>query len=345
MAEKMVRCVRCHEVFDAEEGPCTKCGTPYTPPKATPETYAGLYTDRYSPPEPVSAEPVALAVRPGQRDRTTYMIWGGAGLIAAAFVVALLFTLGFSGGIGATPAPLHGVRPGAGATASLPPTISLTLQQLSDPNFTAHVNVQSHVKLDQSVAPKGQVVTTSFDGIVSGGNQWGILRVNSTTQDTMLVNGQGYARTPPSLAWKAYAVPPYRILSPVFGLKTTDDLAMIGQENKYGLTLNHLQTTHWWTPDISRLAFVDLSQIRLSPDVNTLDLWVKPDGTPVGGKFSGTNMAGNTTLVDIEVEFLFTNVGVSQTIDAPGAIWTESPAPTASVSASASASASASPTK
>ena len=331
MAEKMVRCVRCHEVFDAEEGPCVKCGTPYTPPQAKPETYAGLYSERYAPPEaPVAL--VAATVQPGKADRTTYFIWGGIGLVGIAVVIALVVSLGFAGGAGATPAPLHGVRPGAAVTASLPPTVSLTLAQLSDPNFSAHMNVQSHVKLDQSVTPKGLVLTISFDGIVSARNQWGTLKVNTTTQDTMLVDGQGYARTPPGLVWKAYAVPPYRILSPVFGLKTIDDLAMIGQENKDGVILNHLQTTHWWTPDVSRLAFDDLSQIRLPPDVNTLDLWVKPDGTPVSAKFSGTNMAGNTALVDIEVDYVFTSVGAGQAITAPGPNWTESPGPSQSAS-------------
>jgi hypothetical protein len=337
MAEHMVRCVRCHEVFDAEDGPCTKCGTPYTAPRAQPEAFEGLYTERYAPPpDAVSAEPVVAMVPPRSRTNTTYMIWGGIGLVGLAVVIALVVSLGFAGGVAGTPAPLHGVRPGAMVTASLPPTVSLTLKQLSDPNFSAHVSVQSHVKLDPSVAAKGQVITISFDGIVSGGNQWGTLQVNSTTQDTILVNGQGYSRTPPSLIWKQYPVPPYRVLSPVFGLKTIDDLVMIGQETKDGRLLNHLQTTNWWSPDISRLAFADFSQLRLPPDVNTLDLWVTLDGTPVSAKFSGTNMAGNTALVDIEVDYTFTNVGAVQAIIAPGAVWTESPGPSMSGAPSAS---------
>jgi hypothetical protein len=90
------------------------------------------------------------------------------------------------------------------------------------------------------------------------------------------------------------------------------------------------------------VSLVDLSALRIPPDVETLDLWVLPDGTPVSAKFSGTNMAGNTTLIDIEVTFTFTQVGAEQVIAAPGPHWTPSPAPTPTPGPSASASASAS---
>jgi hypothetical protein len=47
-------------------------------------------------------------------------------------------------------------------------------------------------------------------------------------------------------------------------------------------------------------------------------------------------MAGNTALVDIEVDYTFTNVGAVQAIIAPGAVWTESPGPSMSGAPSAS---------
>jgi hypothetical protein len=293
-----------------------------------------LYTERYAPPPgDVSAEPIAAMVPPRAQTNTTRLIWGGIGLIGLAVVVALVASVAFAGGSSATPAPLHGVRPGVTVTASLPPTVAMTLAQLNDPNFTTHVTVDSHVQVSGTITPKGQdqVVSLTWDGVLADGNQWGTLRINSTTKDTMLVTGQGYQRTLDSAKWTRYTTPLYQVLTPLFGLKTTDDLSMVGQENKDGRLLNHLQTTNWWTPDISRLAFVDLSQLRLPPDVNKLDLWVTLEGTPVSAKFSGTNMAGNTPLVDVEVTYTFTNVGVTASIKDP-ANWTPSPAPTPSAS-------------
>ena len=337
MAEKMVRCIRCHEVFDPAEGRCFKCGTPYTPPKAQPQAYEGLYMERYAGTEVAPVDPVIVVVPARPRSNSTYMIWGGVALLCGALVVALLFALGLSGGLNASPAPIHGVRPGAAVTPTLPPTIALTLQQLQDLNFSAHVTVQSRIQLSASVAPKAQIIVIKYDGIISGGNQWGTLKVGAVTQDTMLANGQGFVRTPPAGKWTAIEIfPPYRVVSPVFGLKTTNDLVMIGQETKNGQLLNHLQSTHWWNPDISRLAFTDLTLLRIPPDVNMLDLWVLPNGTPVNATFSGTNMAGDTSLIDIEVQYTFSQVGVTQTIDAPGPNWTPSPAPSLPASPSPS---------
>ena len=325
MAENMVRCTRCHYVFDAEEGPCVKCGTPYTPPKAPAQVFDGMYSERYAGTPFVPVEPEVVVAPPRRRSNTTYLIGGGLGLMGAVVVVALLFSLGLSGGAGATPAPVHGVGGAPVATATLPPTVSLTLAQLNDVNFSAHVSLQSRIQLSASVAAKAQIIIVKYDGIVSDGNQWGTLKVNAAVQDWILANGQGMVRTPPSLKWAPVsAYPPYRVISPVFGLKTTNDLVMVAQETKDGQVLNHLRSTSWWIPDISRLAFADLSNLRLPPDVNVLDLWVKPDGTPVSATFSGTNMAGNTVLVDVQVQYTFTDVGLKETIEAPGPGWTPS---------------------
>ena len=70
MAEKMVRCVRCHEVFDAEAGPCTKCGTPYRPPVAQPKAIDGLYVERYAG-TPYVPEPPPAPVVPARRRSST----------------------------------------------------------------------------------------------------------------------------------------------------------------------------------------------------------------------------------------------------------------------------------
>jgi hypothetical protein len=320
-----------------------KCGTPYKPPAAPEQPIDGLYTERYA--ELAPPEPVVVAGPPRRRSNTSYLIWGGVGLIGCAFVVALLFELGTSGGSAQQTNPyVPGGVVGGGATptATLPATIAMTLKQLNDPNFSARISIQSRVQLSADVAAKAQVMVLRYDGIVSDGNQWGTLRNGQTSAEAMLVDGVAYLRTAPTKWATADVVPPYRVVCPVFGLKTVNDLSMIGQETLHGVKVNHLQSTNWWKADISRVSLVDLSALRIPPDVETLDLWVLPDGTPVSAKFSGTNMAGNTTLIDIEVTFTFTQVGAEQVIAAPGPHWTPSPAPTPTPGPSASASASAS---
>ena len=347
MAEKMVRCVRCHEVFDAELGPCTKCGTPYKEPVAAPALPEGTYSERYATAAP-DPEPV-MAPLPERRN-STYLIWGGVALIAAALVVALLFELGF-GGAGSGPTPRPVVLAAPSAVHTLPPTISTTLDELNDPNFSAHLSVQGRVQVTATNASKAQIIVVNYDGIVSGGNQWGILKVGSSAQEAMFVNGSVYVRTPPATKWTAAsAVSSYKLLCPMFGLKDERALTMVGQEIKGGQLLNHLQATHWWTPDLSRLTLYDMSFLSsgLSPDVTSLDLWTLPDGTPVSATFSAKTLAGQVALVDIEVNYTFSNVGQAVDIEVPvtpGASWTESPGPSGVATASPVAAPSTSPKK
>jgi hypothetical protein len=328
MAEKMVRCVRCHYVFDALEGPCIKCGTPYQEPVAPPPVIDGLYSQKYATvaPEP---EP-QMAAAPARGNNANYMIYGGIALIGAVVVVALLFSLGLNGGIGATPPPLGAVLPASSVAQPLPETVDSTLAQLNDPNFSAHVTVQSRIQVTATVSSKALVAVVKYDGVVSGGNQWGILKVNSTTQEAMLIDGQAMVRTPPKQSWSpASTYAGYKILCPIFGLKDANALTMVGQETKFGQPLNHMQATHWWVPDMSRLTLYDMSFLStgLAPDVTTFDLWAKPDGTPVSATYSAKAMAGQVALVDIEVSYTFTDVGHAVAIFLPVAGWTESPGP------------------
>jgi hypothetical protein len=110
---------------------------------------------------------------------------------------------------------------------------------------------------------------------------------------------------------------------------------MVGQETQSGQPLNHMQATHWWAPDLSRLTLYDMSFLApgLAPTVTSFDLWAKPDGAPVRATYSAKTMAGQVTLVDIEVSYTFTNVGQAVAILTPGATWTESPAPTGATAA------------
>jgi hypothetical protein len=324
-------------VFDAEAGPCVKCGTPWTPPVAKAEAYPGLYSDRYADTNVVPVEPVPIELPRRHRSMTTYMIWSGVVLTAAAFVAAIVFMMAMGGGDGGpkfTGRIVGGVKPAQSATATLPPTIELTLAQLNEPNFSARVSIQGHIQLTTAVAAKAQTIVVSYTGIVSGGNQWGTLKVGNTTVEVIYVNGQAYSRTPPTGKWGvAPAMQAYRIICPPFGLKSVNALSMVAPESKNGQDVNHLRAAvGWWSPDFSRLSLYDLSGLRMPPDQNVLDLWVTPDGTPVAATYSGKNLAGDTALLDIEMSYTFTQVGEPVEIKAPGPGWTSSPAPTPSPS-------------
>lgn len=331
MAENMVRCGRCHEVFDAAEGSCAKCGTPYQPPTAAPSVSEGMYADRYAGTELVMAPEVTPAVPGRRRNMARFFIGGGALTILLAVAFTVLYELGVVGDANGAHRPVYVVpiTPGPSPTDALPPTIAMTLSQLNDPNLSAQISVESHVQVSSRVLGQSQSLIVKFDGQVSKGNQSGTIQAAGVTQEVRLVDGQVFVRTLPSGKWSlAASMPAYRVICPVFGLTSPKDLQLLGQETRGGLLVNHLRSTGWWTPDISRLAMADLSALPIKPDAVTLDLWVTPAGTPVAATFSGTNSATDgTKLLDIEVSYTFSQVGVPRQIVAPGA--SQSPSYTA----------------
>src|SRR5664280_1178492 len=92
--ENMVRCVRCHTVFDANEGPCTKCGAPYQPRVTAPPPPPDSFVDRYSNTEFVAPVDIPMAMPVRRSQRTGLLIGGGVALIAFAMVAVLLVTMG-----------------------------------------------------------------------------------------------------------------------------------------------------------------------------------------------------------------------------------------------------------
>ena len=333
MAEGMVRCSRCFEVFEEAEGACPKCGTAYLPPVSQPRALEGLYVERYAGTEfvPVPAAP-APAPAP-RRNNTRLWVTAGAALIVTAVVVAILVGLGAPGGSSPTKAPVifPAVTTSPTPTPTLPPAVASTLAQLEDPNLSAHVTVDSRVQLSSKVLGHAQSIAVKFDGQVSGGNQQGTLQAFGTSQELRLVDGQTYQRILPAGKWKAIAsLSAYLVICPVFGLDSTQDLQLVGQEMRDGQLLNHLQSTGWWAPDLSRMAMTDLSGIPIKPDKILLDVWATPSGAPVEATFSGSNSATDgTKLLDIEVTYTFSEVGVPQAIGSPG------PSPKASPSSAA----------
>lgn len=323
MAEKMVRCIRCHEVFDADAGPCTKCGTPYQPPVAQPRAYEGLYVERYAGTALTPTDDSLIVVVPPRRhDNTSLFIGGGAVLIVSAIVVAVLAMSGALGGPNPTAQPRRVIAVTAppSPTPTLPPTISKTLAQLNDAKLSAQITVDSHITMSATVGQSAAVIV-KFDGNVSNGNEWGTLQAAGITQEIRLVEGRVYSRVMPAGKWiLSAAMPSYLVVCPVFGLKSAEDIQLIGLESRGDQQLYHVQSTRSWSPDMNRLAMADLSFLPYWPDKSVLDLWVTADGTPVEATFSGWSLASDgTKLVDVEVAYTFKQVGVPQSIDVPGA--------------------------
>lgn len=322
MAEKMVRCIRCHEVFDADAGPCTKCGTPYRPPVAQPRAYEGLYVERYAGTGLAQVDdPLVVVVPPRRRDNTGLFVGGGAALIVSAIVITLLVASGALGGPAITPQPhrVISVTPPPSATPTLPATVAKTLTQLNDPKLNAHITVDSHITLSATVA-RSAAVTVQFQGDVSNGNQSGTLQGSGMTQEIRLVDGRVYSKIMPAGNWiLSPAIASYLVICPVFGLKSNEDIQLIGLETRGGQQLYHLESTRSWSPDMSRMAMADLSFLPYWPDKSVLDLWATADGTPVDATFSGWSLASDgTKLVDVEVAYTFSQVGVPVAIAVPG---------------------------
>jgi hypothetical protein len=323
MAENWVRCGRCHEVFDAELGPCTKCGTPYKPPAAPPPVPEGLFTERYADEMP-ALDTLTLPTRSRRRNTTGLLIAGGAALVISAGVIGLLFVSGAIGGPGRTPAPqiIVPITEGPSPEPTLPPAVDNTIALLSDRNLSAQITINSHVVVKSA----GINTTLTFDGQVSAGDQWGTLTTNGIAQEIRLISGHIYRRFLPTGKWAELAgMASYLYICPMFGLDSRD-LQLIGPETKDGRELLHLQSTRFWSPDESRMTLTDLTSLEIPPAIEVLDLWTTADGTPVSASFSGTTTnASGAKIVDILVSYTFAQVGVEQEIDVPGPNWSPSP--------------------
>jgi len=315
----MVRCGRCHEVFDANDGPCTKCGAPYQAPAAAPKVDGGSFADIYAGSGFVaSSERTAAPISPRRQNRVLW-IWGGAALIVVAVIVAIAFGMGMGGSDNRSNGQLvvaHTPKPTP--TPTLPPAITALMGPLNDRALSAHIVVVSRVQVSSRLIGSGTTLV-SFDGQISGSSEEGTLKQGGVTREIKLVDSIVYTRVVPNGAWQiSPSIPSYLIIAPVFGITKPEMIQLIDQETKDGQTLNHLQTTKWWAPDTSRLALADLTSLSLAPDVNVLDLWATADGAPVSATFSGTNSASDgTKLVDIEVSYTFDQVGVPVSIGTP----------------------------
>jgi hypothetical protein len=319
MAEKIVRCVRCHYVFDAEEGPCPKCGTPYRPPVAPLQLTDVPYAEQYAG-TPFVPPPEA-APAPLPRRNLPFLLIAGVTLIGVAMLIAIVAVFGGVGS-GPTAGPVY-VRPRTEPPSpppTLPASIAMTLQQLNDRNLSADVTVQSVADVNDPSLGKHERHAVSFVGQIAGGNETGVVIEEGITREYRVVGGVVFVRATPSARWStAASIATYLVIDPTFGLRKPQMLQLVGEETQDGQLLNHFQTTSSWAPDVARIAMIDTSGFLFKPDVVVLNLWTSQDGSPMKAVFSATNTAKNgTKLLDMETTYTFTNVGGPQKIEIPG---------------------------
>jgi hypothetical protein len=333
MAGKMVRCHRCHEVFDADAGPCTKCGAPYQPPVVPPQPLDVPYVERYAgTPFVPSLETAPIAPLP--RRNFPVLLIGGVSLIGLAIVIAIVAV---SGGLasGPTAPPVFVVKPRTDPPSpppTLPASVALTLQQLNDPKLSADVVVQSVADVNDVSLGKHERHAVSFVGQIAAGNEDGIVVEEGITREYRVVGGVVFVKVSPSARWStAASIAGYLVIDPTFGLRKPQMLQLVGEETQDGQLVNHFHTTSSWAPDVTRIAMIDTSGFLFKPEVIVLNLWTSQDGSPMKAVFSATNTATNgTKLLDIQTTYTFTNVGVPQKIEVPG------PSPSGSLRASPS---------
>lgn len=323
MAENWVRCPSCHEVFDAEAGPCPKCGLPWMAPVRGPQPIAGLYSERYAGPVETPLTGFLAAPKPPRKLKPEYIMGAGAILIISALVVGLI--MAFGGGSGPKPAAPPGLvqaamtpAPVAPFVPTQAPIVGLAYGLVADPGINAHVVVDTTLVLNAAVQGKALAITTHFDGRVSDGNESGTVKTNGVSQEIRLVDGNFFSR-PPAGKWAMVAAPPrYLEVSPIFSLAGSGDLKSVGATLREGQTSNHLQSTTQWIPDLSRVAMTDLSALPIQPTQLHLDLWVTDLGIPISATISATNIdPSGAKLLDIEIAYTFSDVGTPTTVVAP----------------------------
>ena len=321
MSDDMVRCVRCHGVYEAGLEACPRCGTTYRPLPIAPAPDPGSYADKYhGTPFAMQVEATAAPIVPSTGPRPGIVVALGAMMIVLALVVGGLYAVGaFGGDRSPAPALIFGTSQRPSPTPTLPPSVATTLSQLRDMNLSAHIKIQSRATLDVRVNGSSQTVIVTMDAVVSGGDESGTMTVGGSTVEFRLVNGSYYNRVAPTGKWVARSViPPAMLLTPLFGITDAKMLRLVGPEMRDGQTLNHLQTTDWWVPDQSRISLFDVGAFGIKATRTMLDLWTTPDGKPVAASFSGTQDAQDGThLLKIDVNFVFDQVGTSQVIDNP----------------------------
>ena len=320
--ERYVRCRRCHGVFEAGLPNCTRCGAAYTAPTAEETGSPSSYVEKFQGTEFAEPEVTVSARPPTPRSNMTVVLGVGAALVLIAVLLGSMALMGAFDGdkgtaisqvvIAATPTPTPG--------PTLPPVVTETLAQLSDPMLNLHASIRTTLSINARVDGNSHTQIANAEVDCAGGDESGVSQ-SGTSREWRLVSGVYYVRTLPSGKWKIQAgFTPFIILSPLFMLTEPQQLQYIGPEDKNGVKTQRLETTAWWSPDVGKLSGLDVTTLRLSPQHTKLVLWVASDGAPVSATFRAWAEAKDgtgTILVDIQTNYTFTNQGAVQPIPSP----------------------------
>jgi hypothetical protein len=328
MGDNWVRCRRCHEVFEAAEV-CPKCGAPYQSRVLQPQETVDSFSERYAGTEFATPEPPPPPLEAPRRNPMPFIV-GGAALIVFALVAGALTGAWSGGPPPAPPIVVHGTAKPTATASPLPDSVVATMALLSDPRFTAAITVRSHAAIDARVTGKPQSGTAMFEGYLSGADQSGKFTQNATSIEVTMFGGVAYSRPNATAGWSpAPAQPTYLVLRPIFGLTKPEMLTLVGLETRDGAAALHFRSTPHWTPELNRMALMDLSGVGIKPDTFRLDLWTAPDGAPVYAEFSAVTTAiDGTKLIDVAATWSFADIGVAHVI--PDPLATPSPSPSLS---------------
>ena len=330
MGENWVRCRRCHEVFEAADEFCPKCGSRYEAPASAQAEPQESFADRYAGTEFAPATPPPAPPMTGRRNPTPFIL-GGTGIVVVALLAAAL-SGAWNGTSPAQQVVVLGTEKPTATASPLPQGVGPALAHLQDPSFTAAVTIKTHANVDARVGGHPIAGTTTFVGWLSGANETGTFTQNTTAVQITIFNGISYSRPNSSAKWAlAPSLPAYLQLRPLLGLTKPIELSFVGTDERDGVPLYHLHTTRYWSPDAARIALMDLSFVNLRPDTFALDLWITAGGTPVNAAFSATTTASDgVKLIDVETTYDFGDVGVPYAIMDPTATPTPTPSPSPS---------------
>ncbi len=321
--ERYVRCRRCHGVFEAGLPNCTRCGTPYVASPDAPDARTSSYAEKYTGSEFAPQVEVPMTSSSGNRSGMGLVLAIGAALLVTAMGVGGLVLMGAFDSPKETPRGDIVVAKPATPTPvpTLPPIVTKTLNQLSDPLLNIHVSIRTTVSVNARVNGRSSSSTVNMEIDCANGNESGTQSTGGITYEFRLVDGTYYQRRMPTGAWKAQGgSSPFLVLSPLFGLSEPRMLQYVGSDTKNGVQTDKLESTQWWTPDSGKLSGIDVATLAISPQHTKLTLWVGTDGAPLYATFrawTDTSDATGINLLDITTTYTFSSVGQVVPIPSP----------------------------
>ena len=312
MEENYVRCPRCHDAFDPGQGSCPRCGAAHVvAPEPTPMRDSS-FTEKYQGTEfggPPYAAPIAPPVN---RSGVGLLLAIGAVLVVVALAMGGMALMGAFGEAQPTARNdiVVSITPSPSPHATLPAAVGRTLAQLGDPNFNAHVSIRTKLSVNARVIGTSQAAIVNIEAEMAGGNEQGTYQTGNLQTEWRIVAGTYYSRQLPGGKWSPKVdIPPFLILSPLFSITESRQLAYDGPDAAHG-AVDRLESTAWWTPDIGKLSGLDVASVGISPQTTSLTLWIFGDGAPVFAEFHAwTDASDGTRLLDILTTYEFTSMG------------------------------------